>query len=1345
MPRNSPSTTAKTPTKAPHDSLGGVELPPLATPAREVPCPLVSQQLLRVAPGLGPRVDTDRDRQIDPKSRLRSSLTQNGDINHWDAEIAQAANEDAAPQEIRVWLERSPNRPRMLRFKLPAFLLEGDDRELCVRYLASSIYNVGVCEGVRSVVFFMAGSKDEEGQLAAAVREKLRRSFPRFSTYANWGETIDVHDSSHFDYYSEKQISQEILPTPNLAKGKCLVGIDVGGTSIKTVILSNNSVRESFAEDVNRSRGGQHLREQIMFQLDKAKHWVAGNPRIAKGIDAVGLTLPSPIKRLRNGRIRIVRLTSFERDWPRKCGSRSNFSKDYDALNRIVEDIQRKGIRHVSVLNDADAFGIGEVYHELVQGTDPKSLGTKVVLPIGTGPGYVKIVNGIVENITNQGGHMVIDVNEPVATDPGCETKGCYGGYVSASAIGLRAKQFGIDISGKADFVSTDLDHALGLFSDMASRIAALAVAVHKITGATEVILTGGVAGGNTGQRLVAETNIIIWARYPAFRDRVKVVLSRSLRQGETASFDGAIGAALYAVAEHESLLPRGARLWKTTFALPKTRVGKEIISEFFDTLRKESKKVTIITAKALAEFLSDKLYPWWTRAVRDSNVLHCDDFPTVDQLRECLRQRKQDVIVTIGAGSVTDWGKSVGRSLGCHVVAIPSALSSNAMFTEKAIFYRASGSKRWRVSEECGPVDEVIIDLRFLKELMDFSACGISSVRANRAGAGDIVSIYPALRDWELALGQHPPQERADPVIMRAAAEVFRMVEDGAEEVKDMTDLGMITLTEALAEASLLNMRFGSSRPKDGAEHLVADELDKLMAATQPRLHGEEVALASLIMGYFYSNTYDMRALALLRRLVARLGLPLEPKSVGITRDMIVRCLQQVAVRRDKYTYFDRYGAKIPPQKAEEIYDTVFGSKRGQIKDFGFDLCRYVNNSVVAMFTHIQEKVLPHLDERKTAELVHLLSKTQKRRGRVIINAAGRIGEVALFFQQKLRALGYAVDDLKEATPEFFVGKDDLILTLSGSGKTCSILDNLQMVCGSQTRNGTQPQLFSITASPRGPAWRIGGKHHRVLHIRGRSKFDTKPTATEGYIYLPLSSTYEYSTMLFLEGVIEALIGGAQKSRGGICAIVKKVITDTPADTMADLTSWLQRHETATKNFIRLLEEVKSERLPCRKPISERRIYFFGLGQNNYVVRLFARRMQNIGFEVYVPGPRDIISDARQRDIAIFVSNSGVRERMIRKIDVARKQRCTTVVITANSDAPLARRGRIVLPILPVPSPSHTAEIMGNDDVSREQRHLKRRFEIAAMFYLEGISVALMQSLHLTANDLQHVAREWE
>lgn len=387
----------------------------------------------------------------------------------------------------------------------------------------------------------------------------------------------------------------------------------------------------------------------------------------------------------------------------------------------------------------------------------------------------------------------------------------------------------------------------------------------------------------------------------------------------------------------------------------------------------------------------------------------------------------------------------------------------------------------------------------------------------------------------------------------------------------------------------------------------------------------------------------------------------------------------------------------------------------------------------------------MPNLDPAKIHELINLLLDTRNRGGRVIINAAGRIGEVAVFFQQKLRALGFIVDDFKEITPEFLIGPDDLVLTLSGSGLTASVVDNMKSVEVLHESGKLSRRIFSITATPSVQTWKMGEAYHTVMGIKGRSKVETKPTAAEGDEYLPLSTTFEASTMLFLEGIIEALSMGdvARMDGAGHAAVVRDVVESTPRWIRGDTTTKLKEAEKVTAEFIDLLMSAVGR--AETGIVSRKRVYLFGLGQNNYVIRLFARRAQNIGYEVYVPGPRDIVSKSRPGDIAIFVSNSGARGIMQRKIETAKAEGCRTVVITADPNSDIAKTADIAIPISSRTTTAHTVDIMRDDEQSRAARGIKRMFELAAMFYLEGVSVTLMRQLGIDSGHLQHVAKAWE
>jgi D-arabinose 5-phosphate isomerase GutQ len=305
--------------------------------------------------------------------------------------------------------------------------------------------------------------------------------------------------------------------------------------------------------------------------------------------------------------------------------------------------------------------------------------------------------------------------------------------------------------------------------------------------------------------------------------------------------------------------------------------------------------------------------------------------------------------------------------------------------------------------------------------------------------------------------------------------------------------------------------------------------------------------------------------------------------------------------------------------------------------------------------------------------------------------------------------------------------------------------VDNLRNVDDMHRSGKLDRPIFSITSTIGAEAWRIGAAYHHVMEIPGRSKEEMPDPKAEGNAWLPVSSTFEYSAMLFLEGIIEVLTAPDRfpdgKTRGDR---VRQIVRETPLAIKDELKGKLRENEMVTTELVdRLLHAV--ERSGPGTLVNKKRVYLFGLGQNNYVIRLFARRIQNIGFEVYVPGPRDIVSKSRPDDIAIFVSNSGKRGTMMRKLERAKKEGCQTIVITADPKAALAEEADVVIPVTTSTTEMHTAAIMDDSGESRQARHVKRTFELAAMFYLEGVSVALMAQLKVTQRELQHVAKEWE
>lgn len=147
---------------------------------------------------------------------------------------------------------------------------------------------------------------------------------------------------------------------------------------------------------------------------------------------------------------------------------------------------------------------------------------------------------------------------------------------------------------------------------------------------------------------------------------------------------------------------------------------------------------------------------------------------------------------------------------------------------------------------------------------------------------------------------------------------------------------------------------------------------------------------------------------------------------------------------------------------------------------------------------------VLAHTDDVYDAQLTALLDKAP----RIFVSGAGRSGLVARFFAIRLMHGGYEVYIVGEmVTPS--IRKDDLFIVISGSGETETMI--------SFTKRAKQvgAKIAAITAKPKST---IADMSDLVVQIGD-------PEDYQKVAAMPMGTTFELSTLLFLEGAIAHII----------------------------------------------------------------------------------------------------------------------------------------------------------------------------------------------------------------------------
>ncbi len=160
-------------------------------------------------------------------------------------------------------------------------------------------------------------------------------------------------------------------------------------------------------------------------------------------------------------------------------------------------------------------------------------------------------------------------------------------------------------------------------------------------------------------------------------------------------------------------------------------------------------------------------------------------------------------------------------------------------------------------------------------------------------------------------------------------------------------------------------------------------------------------------------------------------------------------------------------------------------------------------------------------LDREEVETLLESLMDTRTRDKKVLIVGAGRSGLVGKAFAMRLMHLGFQVYVLGE-TINPNVGEGDMVIVLSGSGKTTVPLAAAQMA------KSLNAKVVAVTSQEESP---LAQTADLVVDIPGREdiaaedEYHIRQLKGQHESLAPMGTMFEDTTMIFLDAIIAELL----------------------------------------------------------------------------------------------------------------------------------------------------------------------------------------------------------------------------
>lgn len=255
------------------------------------------------------------------------------------------------------------------------------------------------------------------------------------------------------------------------------------------------------------------------------------------------------------------------------------------------------------------------------------------------------------------------------------------------------------------------------------------------------------------------------------------------------------------------------------------------------------------------------------------------------------------DCIVAMGGGKTLDVSKYAAFISKRPFLSIPTTIAHDGIVSPIAVLKRQDSKPK---SLGCAMPSIIILDTKLV------STCPPQLIKA---GIGDTISNYMALKDWDFAVSKGKDEMNGYAYMMSKTSLDALMKTQYDHICPEFLDV----LANSLVLSGIAMDYAGSSRPVSGSEHLFSHALDYF--CEKQNLHGLNVALGTVaVLKIIDEDPTDVI------RYLKKFEVDVNPMHMGISEDTFIYCMQHATeMRSNRYTFLNE--ADLNKVKLKRIY----------------------------------------------------------------------------------------------------------------------------------------------------------------------------------------------------------------------------------------------------------------------------------------------------------------------------------------------------------------------------------------------------------------------------------------